>query len=185
MIEITAQGFRDVQRKLGRYSPKAPVVISRSLNRTASSTKTIVNREARKIYVIKAKDINQALGLRKASRSNLLAVLKYSGERIPLDKFKFSPKNPRPKKPPQALKVQVKKDGYKNLLHAFVANIQGNKIFERAGKSRLPIKRLFGPAVPQMVDNADLRQFVEQEQVRIYENRLDHEIKRVLEGGGS
>jgi hypothetical protein len=179
MIEIDSRALQQVEMRLGRMKSKAPMAISRALNRTATNAKTNVSKKSREIYVIKSKDINQALKITRSSRGSLNATLVYRSERIPLDKFKFNPKKPRPKKPP-TLKVSVKKDGMKSLLHAFVADINGAKIFERVGKSRLPIQRLFGPAVPQMVVNEELRQFVEREAEATYAKRLDHEIERIL-----
>lgn len=183
MIEINSRELRDVQRRLGAYQDKAPTVISRTLNRVAANAKTNIGRKTRETYVVKAKDINATMDVRKANKTTLNALIAFRGERVPLDKYRYSPKNPRPGKPPKALKVAVKKDGTKELLHAFVADINGNKIFEREGKSRLPIKRLFGPAIPQMVGNEEVRNFVEKEAIEMYEKRLDHEIKRVIEGG--
>ncbi|HQB39392.1 MAG TPA: phage tail protein [Deltaproteobacteria bacterium] len=182
MIEIDARALKQVEMRLGKYRSKAPMVISRALNRATTNMKTNISRKAREIYIVKSKDINQALTLKRANKARLSAVLRYQGERMPLDKFKYTPKNPNPKKR-RIVKVAVKKDGVKPLLHAFVANINGPKIFERVGKPRLPIRRLFGPAVPQMVGNEELRQFVESEAVKTYQKRLNHEIKRVLEGG--
>lgn len=183
MIEIDSHELRNVQRQLGAYQDKAPTAISRTLNRVAANAKTNIGRKTRETYVVKAKDINQTMTVRKANKTTLNALIASRGERVPLDKFKYSPKNPRPGKPPRALKVAVKKDGTKELLHAFVADINGNKIFEREGKSRLPIKRLFGPAIPQMAGNEEVRNFVEQEAEKLYQRRLEHEIDRIIEGG--
>lgn len=180
MIEITTKTIKDVERRLGKYKSKAPIVLYRALNRAASNLNTNLKRETRKRYVIKSRDIK--LDISKASRYKLRAEVKSEGERIPLEKFKVSPKVPRPKKPPRSLKVQVKKDGMKELMHAFITNIQGNKVFQRKGKSRLPIEKLFGPAVPQMARNKETVRYIEKEAVSTYEKRLQHEIKRVLEG---
>lgn len=180
MIEINTKTIRDIERRLGKYKSKAPIVLYRALNRAASNLNTNLKKETRKRYVIKSRDIK--LDISKASSNKLLATVKSQGERIPLDKFKVSPKVPRPQKPPRSLKVQVKKDGMKELMHAFVANIQGNKVFQRKGKARLPIEKLFGPAVPQMANNKETVRHVEKEAISTYEKRINHEIKRVMEG---
>ena len=112
-----------------------------------------------------------------------MALLKSRGELIPLDHFKYTPKQPRPKNPPKSLKVQVKKTGYKELFHAFVADINGPKIWQRAGAPRLPIKRLMGPAIPQMLGQQNVREAVLQRAAETYNKRLDHEINRMLEVG--
>jgi hypothetical protein len=182
MIKIDARELRKTEMRLGAYKSKAPTVISQALNRVAANAKTNINRKTRETYVVKAKDVNQTMSIRKSNRGKLNAVITSKGGSMPLDKFKFSPKNPSPKSP-QTLKVAVKKGGTKELLHAFVADINGSKIFERTGTARLPIQRLYGPAVPLMVGNVEVRRFVEQKAVALYKERLDHEIKRVIEGG--
>ena len=183
MIEVNAIEIKRVQMRLGKYQKKAPLVISRTLNRVAANVKTNIGRKTRELYIVKAKDISNTMTIKKATQSIMNAFVKSKGQKVPLDKFKVSPSTPRPANPPSSLKVAVKKDGTKDLLHAFVANINGNKVFQREGKSRLPIKRLFGPAIPQMVGNQEVRQYVEKEAAAMYQKRLAHEIKRVIEGG--
>ena len=183
MIIINAHELRKVEMRLGEYKSKAPAVISRALNRVASNAKTNINRKTREIYVVKAKDINQTMIIKRANSTKLTAFIISRGQRMPLERFKYSPKKPRPKNPPTALKIGVKKGSTKDLLHAFVAEINGNKIMTRVGKSRLPIKRMYGPAVPQMVKNEEIRRYVERQAELLYKQRLTHEIKRIIEGG--
>lgn len=183
MIKVDAEKIKEVEKQLGSFSNKAPTVISRALNRAAENARTNAVKKAREEYEIKAKDVRGTISITKANKSFLGARVESKGERIPLDRFKVSPKNPRPKKPPKVLKVAVKKNGLKDLIGAFVADIHGNKVFTRKGKSRLPIERLFGPAVPQMLGNQDVKAFIESEAQKVFDKRLDHEIQRVLEGG--
>ena len=182
MIDINTVQIKKVEERLGRYKAKAPIVLYRALNRAVQNAKTNARKNPRETYNIKAKDIKETLTAKKASRSKLGAALVSQGTKVPLDKFRISPKQLRPKKPPRALKVAVKKGGLKQLLGAFVADIRGNKVFSRVSKRRLPINRLFGPAIPQMIDNKAVRPFIEKEAINTFQRRLDHEIKRVLEG---
>lgn len=182
MITIDIEKVKEVEKELGQYKSKAPVALSRALNRAASNAKTNASKKVRENYTIKAKDISSTISITKANRGSLRAVVKSKGERIPLIKFKVSPSNPRTKNPPKVLKVAVKKGGLKALVGAFVANVNGNKVFRRLGKSRLPIEQLFGPAVPQMLGTSTVKEFVESEATKVFDQRLDHEIKRILGG---
>lgn len=182
MITIDAIKFKEVEQELGQYKVKAPVALSRALNRAASNAKTNASRKAREKYNIKSKDINSTINITKSNRGSLRAVVKSSGERIPLIKFKVSPSQPRPKNPPKVLRVEVKKGGLKDLVGAFVANINGNKVFKRTSSARLPIQQLFGPAVPQMLGTSDVKEFIENEAAKMFDQRLDHEIQRILGG---
>jgi len=182
MIEINTKMLKDLERRLGTYSSKAPLVLARALNRAAQNTKSNISKKTRETYTAKAKDIKDTIRISNANSYRLGAVVYSRGNLIALDKFKISPTQANPKKVPKKIKVSVKKGNVSEFMHAFIANIQGNKLFQRVGKARLPIKRLMGPAVPQMIDNAMIRKFVEKEAKTTFDKRLEHEIKRVLEG---
>jgi len=182
LITVDADKIKEVEQQLGEYKNKAPVALSRGLNRASASAKTSASKKAREAYNIKAKDIGATINITKATKSSLSAVVKSKGERIPLIKFKVSPSAPRPKKPPKVLKGAVKKGGLKDIVGAFVANVNGNKAFTRTTNKRLPIRQLFGPAVPQMLGSSTVKEFVETEASRVFDQRLDHEIQRIMEG---
>lgn len=182
MITIDAIKFQEVEKELGEYKSKAPVALSRALNRAASNAKTNASKKAREQYNIKAKDINSTINITKANKGSLRAVIKSTGERIPLIKFKVNPSTPRPKKPPKVLKVEVKRGGLKELIGGFVADINGNKVFKRTSNARLPIQQLFGPAVPQMLGTSSIKEYIENEATKVFDQRLDHEVQRILGG---
>lgn len=181
-VNVGERVLMDTQRKLGEFKNKAPNAIANSLNRAVNNINSNISKEARKRYVIKASDIKSTLTKTRASRSRLSALVKSEGKLIGLDKFKVTPKtvDPRRKKP---IKIGVKKNGAKAVLGAFVADIHGTKIFQRTDKSRLPIQRLVGPSVPQMIGNAEIKSKIEQDGYETFSKRLDHEISRILEKG--
>lgn len=184
VITIDGVDIRKVEFRLGQMAKKAPDVVTRALNRAVESARAAAVQEIRQTYVVKAKEVRGTMRVIKASRKTLSAQLRSRGNLIPLDHFKYKPKQPRPKNPPKVLQVQVKKaGGYKDLLHAFVADINGPKIWQRVGKARLPIRRLMGPAVPQMLGQDNVRAKVLEKALETYKKRLDHEINRMLEVG--
>lgn len=184
MITIDAVKFGEVAQELGQYKNKTNLVLVRALNRAASNVGTNASKKAREQYNVKAKDVKETINIARASKSTLGAVIKSVGERLPLIKFKVSPSAPRPKNPPKVLRVSVKKGGLKELVGGFVANVNGNKVFKRTSSARLPIQQLFGPAVPQMLGTDNIREYIENEASRVFDDRLDHEIQRML-GGNS
>lgn len=179
-VEVNEELLKDVEKRLGSFYRKAPVVISRSLNRSLTTMTKSLNEEIRKEYTVKPTDVKKTLSKSTSSKGNLSAVLRSKGSVLPLNYFKFSPKKANPKRK-APIKVGVKKNGMKPLLGAFVADINGSKIFERAGKKRLPINRLFGPSVPQMARNQDIKNIVNQKGYDMFNQRLDHEIQRILQ----
>ena len=183
-VKIDQQMLHDVQQKLGNLSKKAPNVMANSLNRALSNVATNMSKEVRKEYTIKAADIKETLIKSRASKSNLRAVVESKGELIPLDKFKVSPRTVQPRRK-SPIKVGVKKGGVKPILHAFVADVNGIKVFERKGEARFPIRKLFGPSVPQMLANEQVREQINHEGNETFLRRLDHEINRILEKGSA
>jgi len=183
MIRVDSAKLKEVEQQLGSFSKKAPTVISRAINRAAQNAKTNVVSKTREEYVMKAKDVRDTIKIRKATQNSLGAVVTSTGSKVPLIKFKVSPNKPRPKNPPRVLKAGVKKDGLKQILGAFIADINGNKVFERERKNRLPIKQLFGPSIPEMLGNESVKTYVEREATKMFDKRLEHEINRVWEVG--
>jgi len=179
-VNVNENMVRQVQRKLGEFHKQAPNAISRALNRAATNINSNIKKEVRKEYNIKASDISETLRKTNSSRSNLKAEVRSSGALIPLDRFKVSPKTVNPKRKSK-IKIAVKKDGLKTVMGAFVADINGTKIFQRVTKSRLPINRLFGPSVPQMLGNEEIRSEIERQGQETFNIRLEHEINRILE----
>ncbi|WNF36411.1 phage tail protein [Bacillaceae bacterium IKA-2] len=184
LITSDEKMLNDVQNTLGEFHKKAPNAIANALNRGVSNMNSNARKEIRKQYNIKAGDVSPTLKAFRASRASLGASVQSKGGVIPLDRFKVSPKtiNPRRKSP---IKAAVKKGGTKSLGSGFMADINGPKIFRRSGKSRLPIQRLFGPSVPQMLESEIIREEIQQKGQETFENRLEHEVKRILDKGRS
>ncbi|HJF34178.1 MAG TPA: phage tail protein [Sporosarcina psychrophila] len=183
-VELDERRLKEVQLRLGQFSKKAPNAISNALNRAMNNVNTNIKKEIRKEYHIKVGDINATLTKMRASKGSLSAAVKSKGHLIGLDKFKISPKTINPKRK-SLVSIAVKKSGGKKVKGAFVADANGAKMFMRLNKDRLPIRRLFGPSVPQMLGNQEIRDYVEAEGKETFERRLDHEINRLLDAGRS
>lgn len=181
-VSVDHQALEDIKARLGTMERKAPQVIASSLNRALSSVAKTVNEELRKNYHIKTADIKPTITRTRAKRSDINAVLRSSGSVIPLDRFKVSPKTVNPKRK-STIKVAVKKAAAKPLDGAFNADINGIKVFKRSSKKRLPIERLFGPSVPQMLNRDDIRKRIEVTGQTMFNKRIDHEIERILAKG--
>lgn len=182
-IDIDKKKLIEVEVKLGNLKHKAPQAIYRSLNRAANTAKSTAGKEAKNKYYIKSTEVKETISVVKANRTRLGAEVRSKGSTIPLDHFKYTPKSPRPHNPPKSLKVGVERGGLKELVGAFVTDINGPKVFERVGKKRLPIKRLYGPSVPQMLKKQGIKETIETQAQEMFEKRLDHEVNRILERG--
>lgn len=183
-IEFDERRVRKIQEKLEDIPEKAPQVISAALNRAVTNIAANISKEVRKDYNVKSSDIKGTLEKTRATRSNIDAIVRSRGELFPLDRFKVSPRKVEPKRK-KPIKVAVKKDGLKPLERAFVASINGLKVFQRTNRNvkRLPIERMFGPSIPQMIDHEPTIDKIEMEGRNMVYRRLDHEINRILEQG--
>ncbi|WP_163538301.1 phage tail protein [Gracilibacillus sp. YIM 98692] len=182
-VDIDRKLVADVQKRLGEFHKKAPNAIAKALNRAMTNVNSNIKKEIRKEYHIKSRDIASTLSKpARATKNNLYAEVNSKGRPIGIDKFKVSPKtvNPNRKSP---IKIAVKKDGVKKAMGAFIADINGIKAFKRTSGSRLPIQRLFGPSVPQMLEDEGIQEEVNQLGQETFDKRLDHEIERILEKG--
>lgn len=178
-IVVDEAAMRDVQQRLGELAHKAPNVIANSLNRSISNMNANITKEVRKDYHVKATDIKKSLNSVKASPSKLTAEVRSKGKLVGLDKFKVSPKTVNPKRKSQ-LKIAVKKNGVKQIMGAFIANLNGTKVFKRDGKKRLPVSRLMGPSIPQMIGNEKNVEQIELKSWVTYQRNLDHYINYLL-----
>lgn len=175
-ITVNQNLVRDVQRRLGTVQRKAPNAIASALNRSLTKLTTSISKEIREGYHIKAADIKKTITKRNANANDLKGAIKSRGRVIGLDHFKKS-------KTKKVLKVAVKKNGLKPIKNAFIGDANGSKIFVRTTKKRLPIKRLYGPSVPQMFKSREVKEKLAYEADLYFKNRLDHEINRLVERG--
>ncbi|MGG4034209.1 phage tail protein [Paenibacillus cisolokensis] len=166
-------------RFVEKHVPKA---FSAALNRVSAGIKTEAARKVRETYYVKHGDVLKTIKVSKAEPGRLELLLTSRGPSLPLIKFRTSPRNP-PAKQPKVLKAAVKKGGgMKPIPGAFVAKMNSGHIgvFRRAGKQRLPVDELYGPAIPAMLGEPGVAEHLQQESVRRMSQRLDHELNRVL-----
>lgn len=177
-ITVNQQVVRDTQRRLHGIEQKAPNAISSALNRTLTTLVTSISKEIREGYHIKAADIKKTITKKNANKNDLSGSIKSRGRVIGLDHFKKSQTK-------KTLKAAVKKTGLKPIENAFLANTNGEKIFVRTSKKRLPIKRLYGPSVPQMFKSREIKEELALQADTNFKNRLNHEINRLVERANS
>lgn len=129
-----AEGIRD----------KATV---RALNRTATTVRAEAARKINAVYAMKIGDIKDRIQIINATRGQLKAVVRARGGVMSLSGF-----NPRQNN--SGVMVTVKRGGRKLIRHAFLLQKPGGSpVFERVGKARLPIKKLFTLSLPQAFTN--------------------------------
>lgn len=182
MIEFTSEQIERAESLLSHIPGAMPKAMKNATNRAMQSAKTEASRKVRETYYIKNKDVTSTIRAHRASISNLSARIVSKGNLLALSKFKVTPKTPQPKRK-RAIIARVKRGEGGPVRGAFVASMNSGHtgVFKRAGLARLPVTELYGPAVPQMMDNQDVREHIEEKAVERFNQRLDHEINRILE----
>lgn len=191
--EIKVRNVEEIQRRLGNFKAKTPLVLSRAINRAISNVKKNMGKETSALYFISSSDVKNTVRIVKSSKSSLKAAAISSGGGIALSKFKVSPKTPvrfRGKsRSPSVYRAGVKKDGGVKPLDgnpkAFVAVMKSGHVgvMERKTGKSLPIKQLYGPSVPQIVKNEKIMTKINKEASETLEKRIDAEINNILRKG--
>lgn len=191
--EIKVTGVEEIEKKLGNLKSKAPTVVCRAINRAAQKARTETKREVANKYFISQGDVLKTIRLTKASTANLSAQLTSKGGPIALSKFKVSPKRgvKRTKRgySPSVYKAGVEKSGGMKPLSgspkAFIAGFSSGHsgVMTRISARRLPLKQLYGPAVPPMIKNDEVIERIQKEATETLEKRIDAEINNILQRG--
>lgn len=141
--------------------------IASALNKTAAQGRTQMVRAITSEYRIAAADVRNAITLRRASAFGNRLVADVSGEARSraFNLIRFVEKSTTLAAARRRAKIGTKAELYFQIRRAggkkfhkgaFIGN-QGRTVFERVGKSRLPIRPVFAIAVPQMFNAKKIR----------------------------
>ena len=148
-----------------------------ALNDMAKQTRTRASRIIRQDWNIKASVIKDALHIRFATKDNLTASVSASVPDLPV--IAFSPTQNK-----TGVKVTIKKGNSKVIRHAFIKTMpSGHKgVFERTGKSRLPIKELYtrgpGGVFATRAVQSVLEDLIKTKFAQILEGKCQYLLKR-------
>lgn len=185
MIEITSETIERTQTLLADIPKGAERAFSSAINRGLSHTKTQAFKQVKKVYAVKQNALNEATKtkIQKASTGNIAGYVSFSGVKIPLYKFQVTPKEPGTG---QKVRAGAMKGGGATFDSAFIAKMKNGHIgiFERTTSKRLPIEEKMGLSAAQMVQNEVIMDQLSKEAQEKVDERLKHEIDRILNGYG-
>lgn len=176
MITLDLHKVEEIERMLSRTPDQVNRVLATAINSSASHGRRRAAKAVRKEYVVDRTGAMKDLKMIRATPGYLRATLKSEGKPIELFKFDTIPRFPDVSK----VRARVKKSSsHKTIESAFVSQMGSGhmNVFERVGKSRLPIKGLYSPSLPQMYGNDEVINDVDIE----VEKRLDQELSKALE----
>ncbi len=185
MIEISEETIDRVEQILAGVPRGAQRAVTNAINRALSSTKTQAFRKARQVYAVKQGDLSGATVTRvqRASTGGVAGYISFSGVKLPLYKFNVSPDVPLKSK---YVKAGLKKGSWTLFQDAFIAQMDSGHIgmFERETSKRLPITQIMGLSGAQMIGNREIIEDLSREAQKKVNERLEHEIDRLLNGYG-
>ncbi len=182
-IEIREEQFERAKLVLSNVPKGIERAMASAINRAAQSGRTEAVKKVRERYIVKASTVREPLKIERASSSSPIATLRAAGSVIPLSKFKIRPSKPTPGKLTPVSATVIKGKGG-TISKAFVARMPAGHVgvYRRKGRPRLPIMELYGPSAPQMIGNEEVMRALEEKAQQTLDERMEHEITRLLEG---
>lgn len=169
-IEVSHESAKVLEEQLqAMKGEKVYSAMSSAARRAASHAKRIGTRHVRQTYTIDAASIKAATSIRGTQGG---AILRIAGPRKSVGHYKA-------KKRAGGIFVSIKKGSGDIVPRSFAYS---NTFFKRTGKPRLPIERIYGPAVPQLFGNDAIKEEIAAEAMKKYEERLRHEVGRLIGG---
>lgn len=193
----------EVKRRLGILADQSGKVIARAVNRSYTTGKNAVAKEASKDYLITQKDVNNSktLKITKATRAEPTATLQYTGEHRNLylwnNKRAVSPNKTihwsRGKPNVKVYKAAVARGHTKVALRGenkpFIQRVRKGEngefvgLFRRATPERdSKLVGVSAPAIPQILKNERVMEQFRRSAGAMLQKRLEHEIEAVLKG---
>lgn len=165
--------------------PKGPEkAFTGAINRALTRARTVIFKEVQGTYAIKKKVLDEytKTDIQKASTADVCGIIRFAGTQIPL--FKYDPTNP--KYPIQGMTVRAGQKTATVFENAFIAKMKSGHlgIFERTSKPSLPIKEIMGSSMQAMAGSKEIMEKATEEANKTLDNRIDHEIHRLLNGYG-
>lgn len=184
MIEITENQINRVDAILAGVKNAHDIVFSNAVRRGLSAARTEGKKAIRQTYNVKAKALSGFGKMKQKKKDDgIVGRIEIGGAVIPLIQFKVSPKEVNERK---TVKAAVFRDGTgETIAQAYVTNLKGGVgVFERLTSKRETSQTFYGPSVAHMAENVNVLPKMEEIAQRTVNERIEHEISRILNGYG-
>ena len=170
-VEVNSRDVRKMAQAIENLAGgKAHQAINRAAKRAAIAARVAATKRIRAIYTIKARDMKSRAKVQGIADG---AVIHIKGPMEPVTTYKA-------RRNRKGVFVAIKKGGGSTVPRSFE---HGRRSMQREGKSRLPVRGLYGPSVPQLFGNPIVAAAMEERGLEVFEERLLHEYGRLLGGG--
>ncbi len=190
MLEVRSEQMERVQAMLGGLpGNKTKAALSNAATRAMQTARGRVWDAVKTEYTVKKSAFlrETKIKLYRANKEAIGAGLEFKGYLIPLIDYNVKGYRAHEKRAVRLAKVEVFRGAKETLRHAYIANLgtYGEAVFERLSPTRRDTSsQLYGPSAAHMVDNAAVIDDVSKAAQQTFDNRLEHEIDRILRGYG-
>lgn len=184
-VQIDAETMERVEAMLAQVPKGAERAFSNAINRGLSKVKTGAFREVKRVYTVQGSALSSATStnIKKASTGDLAGHVHFAGYEIPLYKFNVTPKKPGTGK---QVSATMKRGGGAVYDDAFIAEMKSGHIgvFHRETRKHLPISEYMGLSAAHMVGETAVTEKLQEEAQKTVDERVMHEVERLLNGYG-
>lgn len=171
-MQFEIKGLKELREALDPKRYKK--IATRVLNKLGSQSKTAISRVVRNTYNIKRDRLDSGFYMRRATWENLAVLLRYRGKTPGLQHFDA-------RRISRGVTVKVRKSGGMKVVKGAFMPHRITGIYRREGKERFPIKRLFGPDVPGMVNTVGIEaaeQVIDEKVDKILSHEFEYELRK-------
>ncbi len=171
-MQLEVKGLKELKEAIDPKRYKK--IATRVLNKLGSQGKTAISREVRNTYNIKRDRLDSGFYMRRATWENLAVLLRYSGRTPGLQRFDARRTN-------RGVTVKVRKSSGRRVVQGAFMPKRIIGVYKREGKERFPIKRLYGPDVPGMVNTVGedaAQRVIDEKANKILAHEFEYELSK-------
>ncbi len=177
---MSSNSFANTRRALKKIPGGVQKALYASMGRALSHSKTVIGKEIRKEYTVKARTARQAISAKRSKKAGSIAAeICVKGRNLLAGEFLLRPKTDTTGSKRKVVRLGIRKTGTRYVDRGFVSK---GTLMQRKGKSSYPIEPVFGPSVPGMAANEHVVEAVQSDFKETFEKRMDHEVSRILKG---
>lgn len=178
---MSRNSFENAKRRLNGLPGALQRACFAAMGRTLSHSKTVLSREIRSEYSIKAKTARRAISAKRVKGSgSTSAEIRVRGPNLFASEFAMRPRTDTTGAKRREVRLGIRKTGLKSVDRGFVSK---GLLLQRKTSSSYPLEPVFGPSVAGMAANDEVVKTLELAVAETFERRLDHEVKRLLSKG--
>ena len=167
------EGMPSLLRKLRAIERSVvPLAVSRGINRTTTTVRAEASRDTARAMGLKVRPVRKSMRVQRASTQRLFSLIIATGRKLSLRHFAA-----RHIRKGVSHKAYGRRQLAKGAFMARGKNTDVKQVFARRGPARLPIRKLFGPAVPETLAKDNIMTAVRRNVRRLLPKRIKAQFK--------